>query len=918
MKQRRPPDWSARILFGLALASFLLGTWGFYERQLTQGYDRPWLEAAYRSLQMFFMNFEDPQPQKGPGVVLDVARFGAFVTTVWVVIKTLFPQVRQTVRRWLRKPGKSCALILGYDQVGQAICAGLRGQSTEIRMLTAVHPAITPTLEARAWADGVLLIEGDPSDRRVLDRVYASRAERVYISDPDDLAAIDTAVAVKKHLAGTRGDIRVILNDGHMASKMAEATDSGFLGVQGVTWFSLADEGARQLLAQARFDRLAVAKNAPRLHLVIIGCGSQGEAIAIEALLTGWRNALGPLRITVLDRNVAAVEAQIRKRFPAWFIQPDGKAIYPDARPQLDFRKCDAETINFAIDEAVADLQTGVTAWFFATGSGALNLRSSLALHHTMQMRRLDPSPIHVRIPSGHSDDMPDLLGQPLTMASTFGAVDTVVAGSPLLYPDPDEVPRKLHAAYARASIDMGLSKSAEDWKDLSESKRNANRSLFRHALMKLEDFGIASQPSQDGLPSTHPQMGLRLARVDDALDYSKIAAETDPAEWFLPGAAPDQNDIEIAVLIRDSALCEHNRWTVERGLEQFVPTAQPDRSLRDDVRRIHNHMHDWYALEDPGIRRFDVVLLRALLNELGDGRLVTARINRRRVVFLPVLADGIPGGMGVSDIGAEIGVDVTSLHVHLTVAGSKVDPNCATFFANALFDQLDQTRQIPPDRIVFEFMDQPDSQTLALANAIIHELPKHCVAKIAIAPRWNWTASENLSIGFVGHLDLTGYGTDDVLLGRLRQVFMGLWAGQGACTLSTGYAPGADQMAVRAWNSLGLPPPQLVFPYVEHTAEGSLVFHTDNPQRATSDTVFAAAQLSKVGKPLLASGGMGHAAQAATVLEQSDIIVALLDPDRAGKPGGTLETVRKAKSLGKKVVVLKPAGMDHYDSASE
>ena len=40
-----------------------------------------------------------------------------------------------------------------------------------------------------------LLIEGDPSDPRILARVSAGKACRIFVSDTDDLRAIDTAVA---------------------------------------------------------------------------------------------------------------------------------------------------------------------------------------------------------------------------------------------------------------------------------------------------------------------------------------------------------------------------------------------------------------------------------------------------------------------------------------------------------------------------------------------------------------------------------------------------------------------------------------------------------------------------------------------------------------------------------------------------
>ena len=316
---RRRRAWWGVVPAVVAFGSFALGTYGFWEmlpppRSLLETLP----DAAYRALQMFFMNFEDPREAGGPvGPALQAARFGAFVTTVWVILQAFFPQAWQTARRWCRRRGRHCALILGYGPIGQAIAAGLRQPGNGIRRITAVEPLVTPELAARAAADGVLLLEADPSDPRLLDRAYARRAERIYVSDRDDLRAIDTAVAVQAHVARPGRDIRVVLNDSAVAGQMAEAAGAGFLGAPGLSWFSLADETARRLMAEARFDRVAVETGAARLHLVILGCGSQGEAIAVETLLTGWRTALGPPRITFLDCDVAAIEARMRRRMPA-------------------------------------------------------------------------------------------------------------------------------------------------------------------------------------------------------------------------------------------------------------------------------------------------------------------------------------------------------------------------------------------------------------------------------------------------------------------------------------------------------------------------------------------------------------------------------------------------------------------------
>lgn len=300
-RRARPPDWYNRILLILAVSSFLLGLFGFWHY-----HGRAWAQlpdALYRTFALYFMAFDLPDAAMGHvNWAVQIARFGAFFTAVWAIVKALFPQVRRFISLLWARHSPACAVILGYGPVGQAIGAALWDQrcsapvwaplarrlgrpvprGCDITRVTAVHPVVTPDMAARARLDKVLLIQGDPSDPRVLQQVHVGYARRIYVSDADDLQAIDTAVAARA-AAGPDHDLRVVLNDSAVAGRLAEAAGAGFLGAPGVRWWSLADETARQLIAAARFDRIALERRAGRMHLAILGCGQQGEAVAVEA-----------------------------------------------------------------------------------------------------------------------------------------------------------------------------------------------------------------------------------------------------------------------------------------------------------------------------------------------------------------------------------------------------------------------------------------------------------------------------------------------------------------------------------------------------------------------------------------------------------------------------------------------------------
>ncbi len=905
--RRRPVDWFDRSLYILVAASFLLGTFGFLRHMGFSAGNLP--DAAYRSAQMFFLNFEQPEIHGRPAPVnpeQHIARIGALAAAIWTIVKAVFPQARRQLRLVRRRICHHHAVILGYGPVGQAIGSALWKDRGDIRRVTAVHAAITPELALRARMDGVLLVEGDPSDPDVLSLVMADKARRLFISDEDDLRAIDTAVAAARAAPGR--DIRTILTDGTVASQMAEAALTGYLGSPGLRWYSVADETARLLVADARFDRVAVELGQARMHLVLVGCGRQGEAVMTEALLTGWRVKLGPPRLTVIDRNAAAAEASLKKRFPAWFLRPDGEALPRESRPSFRFLASDVDTLDFARAPCLEELRTGVTAWVFATGDDALNLRASLALHQAMAARQLDPAPIYVRIPTGQSESAPELSGRPLTLARTFGAIGDVVARSPMLEPDPDALPRLLHEAYEDVRCKTFDVTKRDTWSDLPETKRIANRALFRHAAMKIEDFGAEAQPTLYGVPIVDAALATRIERLDGMLDYGAINDRTGPDAWLRPGESLVDGDAELLVTLRDAAQCEHNRWMTDRALTLHVPTARPDRRERDDKRRLHNNMHEWSTL-DATTRRYDIVMLRALFSRSGDPQETTARRAKVRTLILPVLADGRPGDLEILEGGPPRNADLTELRIHLCVSAEPKDPSK---LLGPLLERLGPhlgavDAPTGPRRVRFDFTRPPGDQTLTLANALADEIRERWNGRIAVDALWAWRAAPGKTIGFVGHRDLTRFGGETGLFPRLRQAFATIGVVRGAEALVTGYAPGADQVAVAAWNSLGLAMPTLIFPFQSTDTEQKPVWRTDEPTRKEPGNSFAAKALTGLGLPRLPVGGQGHLAQADDILSGCSYLVAVSTGGPAGKPAGTAHSVARAAELGLNREIIGP-----------
>ena len=601
----------------------------------------------------------------------------------------------------------------------------------------------------------------------------------------------------------------------------------------------------------------------------------------------------------MLDRDPEAARTRLRQRYPAWF--RDG-ALPPEARPEIVFLPCDADTPDFD-SPTLSSLSDGVHGWIVATGDDALNLRAGLALHRAMTMRRIDPAPVHVRIPTGHAEDAPALTDRPLVMARTFGSVDRVVARSDLMVAHPDALPRALHAAYEAAQHEMfGFAPSG--WEALPETKRNSNRALFRHAVMKIEDFGAEAQAPLRGLPLVARGLQDDLRSVDAALDYMRVTAGSGPETWVLPGRSLDARQRDVARRLRAAAICEHNRWITERALDQFLPTAQPDAAQRDDTRRLHNNMFPWDALQDAMIRRYDVVMLRALFAHAGDTGL-TARPRAAATLFLGLCSDGTARVTPLAS-GAAPGRHVTELRLHLPEPGNRNTTDVAGVLSEAVKKRLLVNEKDHPSRLRFDFSAPPSDALLDLANRLAETLRPSWPEQALIGAHWGWRRANGPVVAFAGHRDLTGFD-ETRLRDQLAQWVMETTLREGMPRLICGYAPGADRLMVAAWNDLGLPPPVLVFPFRQDGTDGNTIWLTDSPEQGGDETRVPAQALEQVGHPRLPGGAEGHAAQSAYLREHASVLLAALDPARPALPGGTGDTVARAEADGLRVVSFSP-----------
>jgi hypothetical protein len=348
-------------------------------------------------------------------------------------------------------------------------------------------------------------------------------------------------------------------------------------------------------------------------------------------------------------------------------------------------------------------------------------------------------------------------------------------------------------------------------------------------------------------------------------------------------------------------------------------------------------------------------VLLRALVAGAGGpDETVTAwrkKTHRLVLVTADVSADPVTNaprsaGWEPRFVGRPIPADVTELQISVRADSGVRDMQTVAARARELFAELLLEDGVMNRlcRVRFDFAAMPSEGALVVANAIGSLIakpptPGWFTRNLAMLPlpveqraalRLTETPGIEVSshwplarsgpghaqiYGFVGHRDLRGLGGGEGLKEYLQSFLADRLADGRIAGIVAGYAPGADRIAVDAWLSLGGGRPKLFFPWHERKAadgNGDVRFWlTRDPAEAREEDRVLAEAMENVAECRKSErkGVDPHAAQALDIVEGCDVLVAIHDGRGNNGPGGTGDTIEKARASGRKVVVVSRSG---------
>lgn len=578
-------------------------------------------EAAYRAIQLFVGEFDIPPSPTDlwkSNPTLAIARFVAPFATIATVADAFSSFIRLGFRRtWQITHPHRRDVVLGLGSVGHAL---IRHLVSEGRLVTAIDQKIDASDRVLADDVGLLMIEGDLSERRVLELAYLHKAKNVYVACGSDETNIEIGALAasvlndaQRRISGPgtvpsddpETKLNVHLSSTRLVADLGDARDLGFVRGKDFTPFSLKTGIARDLMVQARFVQRAEDLEQSSVHIVLCGLGDHGEALLIECLLTAYAANLAAPHITVFDKEAEHAE----QRFKAGYSTLTDESLPEDVRPVISFVAKDLQTLDMENDADLKALdlsKTPPTAYVFACGNDLVNLSAGLRLEMAMRRLRRRAVPIHIRLwdrvigPGDLAEE------DPMSLLRTFGNARQTAARLLAEAPATEALARDLHKTYLAPRREGEIATAAQarmdmDWAELPEHGRRANFRVARQATTKLMALGLQWRGMDRGiLPRLSEHTRAEIANAKAALDWS----------------AQTSTGLEARLLA--SARAEHARWMIDRAIEGFRQGPRIEgtehEAQRDNERRWHNLMKPFDQLKDAE-KPSDLAFLRTLLD---------------------------------------------------------------------------------------------------------------------------------------------------------------------------------------------------------------------------------------------------------------------------------------------------------------
>jgi voltage-gated potassium channel Kch len=624
--------WSAiqwPVLGAAAVAALVLGWLGFRAHAEATGDELGVLTAAYRSIQLFVLEFGANEPPSVPAT-LQIARVLAPVVSgyaaAWALARLFRNELDRLALRWRRDH----VIVCGLGPAGSILARSLADAGWKVA-------AIDPDPARRA---GVRQIVADPADPGALTAAGVTRAAHVVTLCGSDEANAAAAIAVRDVVGDAhRPVVHVNMVDPRLCTALrSEAVASG----AALEFFTIYEQGARTLV-----DRYPIPQSG---RAVLVGLGRLGRSVLVEIARRGDAD-----EVIAVDRNATGIVADLRARWPSF-----GAAVRIEA-VDLDAGSPEFERGRFLSAGSAA----GPQAVYVCFADEPLSLSASLALLQRLKRLPAGPRPVDVVARVTRRHGLAELVarstgGEAIARVRTFDLYRATLHEGLLLGAMREAMAEALHREYlATIGAAAGRPPTGVPWEELTEEVKEESRAAAAAVGPRLRAVGADIVPltEWDGEPVELTPSEVELLAI---LEHRRWI-EWRSARGFKPAAVSNFDRRLSRSLVPWGDLEEEAR-EVNRSFARVLPSvlaSAGQRVVRLD-RSVARSLHDEYlrarrAAGDTPETNASLVPWDALPESLrASNRDQAAHI---RVKLLAVGYDAAPGDpdLGFSFSAAEV-----------------------------------------------------------------------------------------------------------------------------------------------------------------------------------------------------------------------------------------------------------------------
>lgn len=468
------------------------------------------------------------------------------VAAVLRAVQLALRDLRYDIRGIRAKNWKNHTVVCGLGDCGMHVVQNAIKRGHRV---VAIERAADGPHAVSGRREGIAVVTGDAKGLPVLSFAGVAGASTVVICTGDDAENLDIAFRLETLLSGrklrreSRLNILVELRNDWLYSHLVDEVAPLGWPVADLRVFNTYETASRLLLREITKP---LGMGGERRALVLVGCGSMGRQLLMDAIRLDMTQPGERARIVIFDREAEQRRQAILAQFPVIpqfadveFVAAGLGTETPEAwatvEQRLEAEKILAGVICLPDDNQSLYAALGLSRRLERLGHAKVPVYMRLQRHN--QLGRFVVGLKHRRGTASH--------------LHTFGSLEELFDPNNIMEAELDKFARAIHDYYREHSSASAGREMHAAWDELPEAYRQSSR---RHA---------------DQLPVKLAHAGLRMAKA-----YP-------PGQFTL---TPD----EIETLAR----LEHHRWYIERSLAgwRYGPS-------RNEVDRANPLLVDWTAL---------------------------------------------------------------------------------------------------------------------------------------------------------------------------------------------------------------------------------------------------------------------------------------------------------------------------------